>query len=110
MTALADLRLVRGPAADAVLITALIGVSPDGRLRRPYQEAPMIPNPVAEQRLGEYAQIVADREAEIQRLRVLVETKDAALATAERLLADSQALLTRYAAAERFIASGEEVA
>lgn len=73
----------RGPIADATMLAALIGTSPDGRLRSLYTETP--PD---------------DRET-IARLRRDIVVKDDALRLAERLLAESEDLLARYNAALR---------
>lgn len=78
---LADARVARGPAADAAMLAALIGTSPDGRLRSLYVETP-----------------VDDRET-IVRLRRDIAAKDDALRVAETLLAESEDLLARYNAA-----------
>jgi len=78
---LADARVARGPAADAAMLAALIGTSPDGRLRSLYIETP-----------------VDDRQT-VARLRRDIAAKDEALRVAETLLGESADLLDRYNAA-----------
>ena len=63
------------------MLAALIGTSPDGRLRRPYAESH-----------------ASDRDT-ILRLRQEIAAKDDALRLAETLLAESADLIDRYNAA-----------